>query len=238
MMELDKDVLLTEWQRCTLDWQPVTDKPIGSRELRALCDAGLVEMQATSKWTTTSGRFPEVVTTVFRQTGLVSENQRLDAINVRQYFPYEWCGPDGNPAPVNERLESVDSIKLTDHGAKLAAAMALGAADVAGLIDYVEGVANRVPGCLVVALNLASYEVDDPNIDRPAIGADNQKKDGNKQPHNPDVSELCRHLEKKLAGFASENQCARDFCEKNRIPVEKSADLLRQARRFPHVWKG
>lgn len=66
---------------------------------------------------------------------------------------------------------------------------------------------------------------------------DNGKKTENSLPQNGDVSELCRHLKAKAEKFGSEAECARDFCRKNRIEETKASNLLRQARRFGHLWK-
>ncbi len=65
---------------------------------------------------------------------------------------------------------------------------------------------------------------------------DNSKKSENNLPENPDVLELCRHLAKKLANFGTMIECARDFCRKNGCEVSKAENLLRQAKRFPHLW--
>ena len=65
---------------------------------------------------------------------------------------------------------------------------------------------------------------------------DNGKKVGNSLPQNSDVSELCRHLKAKRSKFGSEIECARDFCKQNTLDESKAENLMRQARRFRHLW--
>ncbi len=59
----------------------------------------------------------------------------------------------------------------------------------------------------------------------------------NNLPMNDRVTALCRHLKDKRAKFPSEAECARDFCRKKRIAADEAPSLLRQARRFEHLWK-
>ena len=67
-------------------------------------------------------------------------------------------------------------------------------------------------------------------------GHDNGKKDIKSLPESPDVLELCRHLKSKLDKFGTMIECARDFCRKNQRGEEKAELLLRQAKRFRHLW--
>lgn len=68
--------------------------------------------------------------------------------------------------------------------------------------------------------------------------ADNAQKPVKKMPDNPDVRDLCAELEKnakKPSGKKrSEMQVALDFARDNE---KKAKNLLRQARRYPHLWK-
>lgn len=65
---------------------------------------------------------------------------------------------------------------------------------------------------------------------------DNGNKDKQSLPESPDVLELCRHLKAKLGKFGTMTECARDFCRKNGCEVSKAENLLRQAKRFRHLW--
>lgn len=66
---------------------------------------------------------------------------------------------------------------------------------------------------------------------------DNPKINKDSLPQNGDVRDLCLHLKAKLSGSASKAACTRDFCETNRIDSTKADSLLRQAERFPHLWR-
>lgn len=66
---------------------------------------------------------------------------------------------------------------------------------------------------------------------------DNRGNVQNSLPQNSDVRDLCLHLKAKLSEYPSMAACARDFCSKNDIDEGKSDVLLRQAKRFPHLWK-
>ena len=71
----------------------------------------------------------------------------------------------------------------------------------------------------------------------PMTGDDSNKKGKNKLPENPDVRDLCLFLKANLSDFPSMEECSRGFCEGRDIPVSKASDLLRQAKRFPQLWK-
>ncbi len=68
-------------------------------------------------------------------------------------------------------------------------------------------------------------------------GDDNTTFFQNNLPMNDKVTALCRHLKDKRAKFPSEVDCARAFCRKKKLDTKKALNLLRQARRFPHLWK-
>lgn len=62
---------------------------------------------------------------------------------------------------------------------------------------------------------------------------DNGKKSGPLMPDNADVRDLCALLAKQAKTGKSLNQIAREFTQGN---SRKAASLLRQARRFRHLW--
>jgi hypothetical protein len=66
---------------------------------------------------------------------------------------------------------------------------------------------------------------------QPDSKTDNRKKI---QPDNEDVSQLCRLLKKRLPKGDQQIQIALEFTRQNR---EKAESLLRQARRFRHLWQ-
>lgn len=66
---------------------------------------------------------------------------------------------------------------------------------------------------------------------------DNQQNGKNNLPLNGDVRDLCLHLKSKLADFGSMTSCARSFCKTHKIDSTKADNLLRQAKRFPHLWR-
>jgi hypothetical protein len=67
--------------------------------------------------------------------------------------------------------------------------------------------------------------------------ADSGKKTGPLQPDNADVRDLCRLLEKnRNSSKKSLNQVARDFTGESAGKDPKAQSLLRQARRFRHLW--
>ena len=70
----------------------------------------------------------------------------------------------------------------------------------------------------------------------PVTRHDNGKKSENSLPENPDVLELCRHLKAKRSKFGTDIECARDFCRKGLGDESKADNLLRQAKRFRHLW--
>jgi hypothetical protein len=74
-------------------------------------------------------------------------------------------------------------------------------------------------------------------ITAPNDSADNAKKPENNLPENPDVRDLCLFLKAKRSDFATEIMCARGFCERHGIETEKASSLMRQARRYPHLWR-
>ena len=63
--------------------------------------------------------------------------------------------------------------------------------------------------------------------------ADNSKKSGPMLPDSPDVRDLCALLAKRHKTGKSLNKIAREFTHGN---VPKANSLLRQARRFRHLW--
>ena len=66
---------------------------------------------------------------------------------------------------------------------------------------------------------------------------DNGEKPENKLPENPDVLELCKFLQKKLTQHGTMIGCAKAFCAKNGIDEAGAENLLRQAKRFRHLWE-
>ena len=66
---------------------------------------------------------------------------------------------------------------------------------------------------------------------------DNQQIGKSNLPQNGDVRDLCLYLKAKLSLFSSMAACARDFCKTNETDVSKADDLLRQAKRFRHLWQ-
>ncbi len=66
---------------------------------------------------------------------------------------------------------------------------------------------------------------------------DNDQIGKKKLPLNGDVRDLCLYLKAKLSDFGSMTACARDFCGTHRIDRSRAEGLLRQAKRFPHLWK-
>ncbi|MDZ4685011.1 MAG: hypothetical protein SH850_07965 [Planctomycetaceae bacterium] len=136
-----------------------------SRELRALCLSGLVDVQATSRVETTSSSFPEVVTFVFVQTGFLTEEAER-----AQHLPAEWFGADGKPlVKANERLVSLDAVKLTGRGAALAKKILRGKADPqVDLVDFVQGVSDGDAERMNIAKQSAACEVLNVSIERPA----------------------------------------------------------------------
>ena len=67
--------------------------------------------------------------------------------------------------------------------------------------------------------------------------ADNQNNSQKKLPENPHVLSLCQMLGRELNSGNSEIQIARDFREGLSEDAQSAKDLLRQARRFKHLWK-
>ena len=66
---------------------------------------------------------------------------------------------------------------------------------------------------------------------------DNEQNAENSLPQSPDVLELCRHLQTKLGKSSTMVECARDFCRRNGRDVNDAENLLRQAKRFRHLWR-
>jgi hypothetical protein len=70
-----------------------------------------------------------------------------------------------------------------------------------------------------------------------SLSHDKHQKGKNSLPQNADVRDLCLHLKAKLAESPSIAACARDFCTTHSIEANECDGLLRQAKRFPHLWK-
>lgn len=66
---------------------------------------------------------------------------------------------------------------------------------------------------------------------------DNLQNAENKLPLNSDVRDLCLYLKAKRTNFATNIECVRDFCRVNKINNKRPEALLRQAQRFPHLWR-
>ncbi|MFO1043949.1 MAG: hypothetical protein U0941_19370 [Planctomycetaceae bacterium] len=201
-MTLDKDILLAEWNRCAVEWQPLQNT--WSRELRALCLAGLVEVQATTVVETTSAQFPETVTFVIVQSGFVTEYTR------DKYLPSEWFDDQGRHlVKANERVLSLDAMKLTGYGAALANSIADGKLDLqVDLIQFVEGVSEETPGCLSVAMARASCAVVHHKINRQSIKPSSDDDGGDQDPWlGPYRSQIVRRCfdiaEKGWTSFAN-----------------------------------
>jgi hypothetical protein len=64
-------------------------------------------------------------------------------------------------------------------------------------------------------------------------GADSPKVSS---PDSADVQELCKYLKRRKPSKGQEAEFARDFCRNNGIDITKAANLLRGARRYPHLW--
>jgi hypothetical protein len=67
-------------------------------------------------------------------------------------------------------------------------------------------------------------------------GADNPQNIGSRWPDNHDVRDLCILLS-KLSGQKSDAEIARDFTREVMGRDKKAKNLLRQARRYRHLWK-
>ena len=70
--------------------------------------------------------------------------------------------------------------------------------------------------------------------ERMAADNDSAKEHRIKWPDNPDVRDLCAVLARDGGGTKSEIEIAREFAAGDN---DKAENLLRQARRFPHLWK-
>jgi hypothetical protein len=68
-------------------------------------------------------------------------------------------------------------------------------------------------------------------------GADNVEKSRKIMPDNADVRDLCQLLEKHLKTGKSQRQIAREFTGERPGKDRKAQSLLRQARRFRHLWE-
>jgi hypothetical protein len=70
---------------------------------------------------------------------------------------------------------------------------------------------------------------------------DDSEKDLLPLPDNPDVLDLCQKLNKNMdriaAGNATVSGIARDFTGESQGSDQKAQSLLRQARRYSHLWK-
>lgn len=75
----------------------------------------------------------------------------------------------------------------------------------------------------------------------PSAAPDAQKKDAGNMPDSPDVRDLCHLLSKSrdriASGKTSAISVAREFTKEQQGNDPKAQSLMRQARRFRHLWK-
>ena len=68
------------------------------------------------------------------------------------------------------------------------------------------------------------------------LPSDSKKQLSKRMPDNTDVLDLCKKLAERKAG-RSLMSVAREFTKEPADKCPKAGSLLRQARRFPHLWK-
>lgn len=91
---------------------------------------------------------------------------------------------------------------------------------------------------LETAVLVASIESGKKLAEHKTVRAHDNEKNGEKKlPMNSDIRDLCLYLKAKRIAFGSHIECVRDFCRVNKIKDKKPEDLLRQAQRFPGLWK-
>jgi hypothetical protein len=100
------------------------------------------------------------------------------------------------------------------------------AAKVIGILNRLEalGIVSDDPGAKTQSQRTADSK------------SDSKKKSPPKLPQSVDVHELCRMLQEGLPKGQSMNEIARGFTHETNDKAPKSESLLRQCRRYRHLW--